>query len=73
MNAVFYANIENLQKMYLRSMEKGKKSLSTEDVLNLFSRNYSFRISEQSCLFCFGMSKQTVVNERGLLTQLAYF
>lgn len=54
-------------------MGANKKSLSVEDALNLFARHHSFRISEQSCLFCFGMSKQTVVNERGLLTQLAYF
>jgi hypothetical protein len=72
-NGVLFANIDNLQKVYQRSMGLNKKSLSIEDALNLFARQPSFKISEQSCLFCFGMSKQTVVNERGLLTQLAYF
>ena len=63
MNDVFEANLTNLQKVYAMFFDPRKKYMTMHEALDVMIRLTPLAMTEQDAIFCYGMSKMTVVNE----------
>lgn len=63
MNDIFEANLDLLRKVYAKYLAPMKKFMNRKDCLDLLMRDSDLQMNEKDALFCFGMSKMTVVQE----------
>lgn len=62
-NDIFEANIEGLKKVYSVYWEPRKKYMTYQDAQNLFMKDTPLNLIEKEAIFCYGLSKMTVVTE----------
>lgn len=60
---VFVANREGIKKLFQHTYDTRKKYHTRANILGLFSKELKEAITEKEALYCFGMSKATVIKE----------
>jgi hypothetical protein len=57
------ANLEGIKKIYNYYQEPRKKFMTMVDSLNLVIRDTQLGIGEKEAIYCYGMSKMSVIYE----------
>jgi len=60
---ILECNLEGLLKLYKKYLHPLKKSMTSEGIVKLFSKDSVVSLPEKDSVWCFGMSKMTVVDE----------
>ena len=63
------ANLEGIKKIYNFYQEPRKKFMTMTDSLNLMIRDTQLGIGEKEAIYCYGMSKMSVVMEQDNMGQ----
>ncbi len=63
------ANLEGIKKIYNYYQEPRKKFMTMADALNLMIRDTQIGIGEKEAIYCYGMSKMSVVFEQDNMGQ----
>ena len=63
-NDVLEANQEEIKQVYNQFISFHQKVMSFDNVCDLFMRMTPLNMSLKDVTYCFGMSKQTIVNEQ---------
>ena len=58
------ANLDGIKKIYNFNQEPRKKFMTMTDSLNLMIRDTQLGIGEKEAIYCYGMSKMSVVMEQ---------
>ena len=62
-NDVLEANLEGLKQVYAFYWEPRKKYMTMQDALQLMMRDTALGLIEKDAIYCYGMSKMTVIAE----------
>lgn len=62
-NDVLDTNLDGINGLISHYYAPRKNYMSRKDVINLFTKDSDANMAEKVALYCFGMSKMTVVNE----------
>ena len=62
-NDVLHANIEGIRQIMLFYHAPRKNYMNKKDYLTCFTKDSNVMIGEKEAIYCFGMSKMTVVKE----------
>ena len=63
MNDVFLANLDLLKSIFKLYFNTSRSYMSKQDALDFMCRHTTLQMAEKDAIYCFGMSKMTVINE----------
>ena len=70
-NDILAANIEGIRMLIEHYLAPRKRFMTKDDFISLVTRDSNVKIGEKEAIYCYGMSKMTVVKES--VTPKKYF